>query len=213
MIKAVFLLSAFLLIGPLRELSQEMEGPQAITVHHTGPDGPRQRLMGGVEQLQEIQRNLPRTTQTAGVHADIARKLKKLGDIITEMDIVHILKAKGNDDTSIDEMGFQNDISGLENLTTKMEKLESKIPVQEFAIELGMLVAWEKHCKLTYSKQAIEDLISRKVPPDNLEFVTLFSAISESQKRRLNSPSSIEQATICFQIERSAKANGLLEPE
>jgi len=113
--------------SPMQELDQEM---QATPVHHTGPGGPRERLTQGLEEQKRFKSQInPMAKGASGALGTINANLNKLRGIITDMDIIHMLKAKNLDDATIKEL-MPNVMESMERALGSggsMEAVENKI--------------------------------------------------------------------------------------
>lgn len=78
------------------------------------------------------------------------------------------------------------------------------------AMSLGDLLASGKACGFEYDREAIFRFIDSKVPADDMKFPSTLDMYTDLAAHNLEKMSQAQLATHCYQIMRSAKANGIL---
>ncbi|KZK99165.1 hypothetical protein PsAD26_04974 [Pseudovibrio sp. Ad26] len=77
-------------------------------------------------------------------------------------------------------------------------------PSTKVARELGLLIASEEICLLTYSLKAISDYVTKHVPPNDMEFADNLRRSIRVAKHDINTMAPSEVTAHCTQIIRSA---------
>ncbi|MBP7242348.1 hypothetical protein [Amaricoccus sp.] len=86
----------------------------------------------------------------------------------------------------------------------------SEMESMSFANDLGMILASEEACGMTYDQAAIQALIETTVPADDMSFASTLSVMTQGQAFSLREMSRSSLAAHCASISRTAKHFGLV---
>lgn len=80
-----------------------------------------------------------------------------------------------------------------------------------FANNLGMMLASEGPCDLSFKQSAIEALIQKKVSAEDLGFTSMLQMMTSGSEIQIGEMSPSAKTAHCSQIRRSAKAYGFID--
>lgn len=86
----------------------------------------------------------------------------------------------------------------------------SEMESMAFANDLGMILASEEPCGMTYDQGAIQALIEKTVPAEDMSFPSTLSVMTQGQAYSLQKMSPSSLTAHCAAVTRSAKHFGLV---
>ncbi|MBP7003320.1 hypothetical protein [Amaricoccus sp.] len=95
-------------------------------------------------------------------------------------------------------------------LSCSMAYAWSEMESMSFANDLGMILASEEACGMTYDQAAIQALIERTVPADDMSFASTLSVMTQGQAFSLQEMSRSSLTAHCASISRTARHFGLV---
>lgn len=87
----------------------------------------------------------------------------------------------------------------------------SDIKLMALGMELGRVLAAEQPCGLSYDQAAISAFIAKRVPADDLSFMSNVEAGVGATEYEMKDMGASQKTVLCTQVARNAKAYGFVK--